>query len=90
MFGHFKVNNVVLSTVLFISLPVRVLGGDVLQTNGFTSCGSDADIQVQKMNITYNKATQLVDFDVAGTSNQVQEVSNITPYSSFLLIFATG
>jgi hypothetical protein len=62
--------------LLFSSLPVRVLGGDVLQTNGFTSCdGSNAAITVQNVNITYNKATQLVDFNVAGTSNEVQNVT---------------
>jgi TRP (transient receptor potential)-like protein len=62
--------------LLFSSLPARVLGGDVLQTNGFTSCdGSNAAITVQNVNITYNKATQLVDFNVAGTSNEVQNVT---------------
>lgn len=67
--------NNVLGSLLLLSLPARVFAGDVLQTTGFSSCGSDADIQVQKMNIKYDKSTQLVVFDVAGTSNKVQEVT---------------
>src|ERR1700753_620552 len=75
MVWPFKFCHVVLPVILLTTLPARVLGGDILQTNGFSSCGSNANIQVHKMNITYNRATQMIAFDVSGTSNMVQNVT---------------
>jgi hypothetical protein len=71
----FRLSHAILPAILLTTLPARVLGGDILQTNGFSSCGSAANIQVQKMNITYNRATQMVAFDVSGTSTMVQNVT---------------
>lgn len=56
-------------------LPAAVMGGDVISTNGFSTCSDDSDIQVQKMDIQFNKATNQVVFDVAGTSAKEQNVT---------------
>jgi hypothetical protein len=52
-----------------------ILAANILSNNGFTMCGGKSDITVQKLNIQYNKETNQVSFDVAGTSNKVQEVT---------------
>ena len=66
---------VVRTVLLGAALSAQALAGDVLQTNGFTMCGDSGDIQVQAMNIQYNRVTQQVVFDVAGTSTKVQNVT---------------
>lgn len=48
---------------------------DVLQTTGFSMCNSSSTIEVQKLNITYDRTTEQVIFDVAGTSNKIQNVT---------------
>jgi hypothetical protein len=75
MLYFLKSQHVALWTAFLSSLWSGVLATDVLETSGFSSCGSDSDFQVQKMNITYDKTTQLVTFDVAGTSTKVQNVT---------------
>ncbi|TID22276.1 TRP-domain-containing protein [Venturia nashicola] len=63
------------STLLLLgALPAGVFSEDVLETNGFSTCGAESDIKVNKMNIQYNKATQKVIFDVGGTSTKSQKV----------------
>ncbi|QDS78142.1 hypothetical protein FKW77_004675 [Venturia effusa] len=60
--------------LLLGALPAGVLSADVLETNGFSTCGGESDIKVNKMNIQYNRATQKVIFDVGGTSTKSQKV----------------
>ena len=60
-----------------------VLGADVLQTVGFSSCNKNANVTVQKADISYNNDNKTVIFNVAGTSTQVQNVTailNVTAY----------
>lgn len=60
-----------------------VLGVDVLETTGFSSCNTNASVSVQRVNIKYNNEDKTVTFDVAGTSNMVQNVTailNVTAY----------
>lgn len=60
-----------------------VLGVDVLETVGFSSCNKNASVSVQKVDIKYNNDDKTVTFDVAGTSTQVQNVTavlNVTAY----------
>ncbi|KAH6650745.1 hypothetical protein F5144DRAFT_543747 [Chaetomium tenue] len=60
-----------------------VLGLDVLETVGFSSCNTNASVSVQRVNIKYNNENKTVTFDVAGTSNRVQNVTavlNVTAY----------
>lgn len=61
--------------LLLGTLPLGVLGGDILQTNGFSTCQANSDIQVNKLNISFNRATKKIDFDVAGTSEKAQNVT---------------
>ncbi|KAK4158459.1 putative flavin carrier protein 3 [Chaetomidium leptoderma] len=60
-----------------------VLGVDVLETIGFSSCNTNASVSVQKVDIKYNNDDKTVTFDVAGTSNKIQNVTavlNVTAY----------
>jgi hypothetical protein len=61
-----------------------VLGAQLLKTDGFSSCGGSSDIQVQKMDISYDNENKRVVFDVAGTSTKSQEVM------AKLTVFAYG
>ena len=61
----------------------QVLGLDVLETTGFSSCNTNASVSVQKVDIKYNNDNKTVTFDVAGTSNKIQNVTailNVTAY----------
>jgi hypothetical protein len=58
------------------SLLPSVLGADILKTDGFTNCNNgDSTIEVQNVDISFDKSTNEVTFDVAGTSKQEQEVT---------------
>lgn len=48
---------------------------DILKTSGFTSCLPNADIQVDRVNVQYNRADKTVSFDVSGSSAKVQNVT---------------
>lgn len=81
--GSFKsqlLNAVVAASVLAHG----VLGADILQTTGFSSCNNrTASVSVQRVNISYNNNNKTVSFDVAGSSTQVQNVTailNVTAY----------
>ncbi len=62
------------------------VGADsILQTSGFSNCGDNADIRVQKVDIQYNNDNKTVTFDVAGSSNKVENVTatlNVTAYGN--------
>lgn len=60
--------------ILLATAPLGALAGDVLKTNGYTSCQDNADIKVNRMDIEFDKATKKVKFDVSGTSEKKQEV----------------
>lgn len=47
---------------------------DILKTEGFSSCMENAQIKVNRMEIAYDKATNMLTFDVSGTSEKEQEV----------------
>lgn len=57
------------------TLPAGVLGGNVISTDGFTTCIDDPSISVTAMNIQYDKTTNIVTFDVSGTSSEAQNVT---------------
>ncbi|THX02103.1 TRP-domain-containing protein [Aureobasidium pullulans] len=63
-----------LSLVLLSALPARVLGGDILSTQGYSLCSSDPTIQVQALDIQYDRSTNQVVFNVAGSSSISQKV----------------
>ena len=65
----------ILLLALLSALPVSVLGGDVLTTSGYSSCVNNPTVDVNKMNVTYDRNTRQLSFDVAGISKQVQNVT---------------
>lgn len=73
----------ILPFALLSVLPVSVLGGDVLTTSGYSLCLNDASIQVTALNATYNRRTQVIEFNVAGSSSEEQYVTaylDVTAY----------
>lgn len=60
--------------LLLSALPASVLGGDVLSTNGFSTCTTDPSIKVQALNVEYNRSNRSLTFDVAGSSAEAQKV----------------
>jgi hypothetical protein len=69
-------------SLLLLDLPSNVFAG-VLTTSGFSTCLSNSNITVQKLDITYNSDAQTVTFDVAGTSATTMNVTatlNVTAY----------
>ncbi|KAL1878627.1 hypothetical protein Daus18300_001902 [Diaporthe australafricana] len=66
-----------------MALTRGTLAVDVLKTSGFTNCQTDSAIQVNKVDIEYNKAAGTVTFDVSGSSSKEQKVMaklNVTAY----------
>lgn len=65
-----------LAGILFLGTLSRVVfANDILKTTGFTTCLDNSQITVQALNIQYDRQTQQIKFDVAGTSNKVQNVT---------------
>ncbi|KAF1833176.1 TRP-domain-containing protein [Decorospora gaudefroyi] len=61
--------------LLLASAPLSVLAGDVLKTNGYSSCLDGAsDIKVNKLDIEFDRSTKKVTFDVSGTNEKTQNV----------------
>lgn len=52
-----------------------VYGDSILRTNGFSDCGGDGSINVEKVDISFNKGSSKIDFDLQGTSEREQEVT---------------
>ncbi|KAF2807737.1 DUF907 domain protein [Mytilinidion resinicola] len=61
--------------LLLASLPIGALAGDILKTDGFSSCQSDAEIQVKRLDMEFNRATKKIDFDISAYSAKVQNVT---------------
>lgn len=63
------------SLLLCISFTAQLVSAaDVLKTNGFSPCVQNAEIKVDKVDVTYDRTTQKVTFDAAGSSLKIQEV----------------
>lgn len=60
--------------LLLASAPLGVLAGDILKTNGYSSCQDNADIKVNKLNMEFDRATKKIKFDVAGSSTKETKV----------------
>ncbi|KAK8153145.1 hypothetical protein IWX90DRAFT_82085 [Phyllosticta citrichinensis] len=65
------------------ALPTAVLAGDTISTNGFSTCMTNASIQVTRMDVTYNRNTNKVDFNVAGESTEEQNVTASIEVSAY-------
>ena len=51
------------------------IASDILSTNGFTNCIINSTITVNNVDIQFDRSTNLLTFDVAGTSAESQEVT---------------
>lgn len=73
-----------ISTILLGLLPTRALAANVLSSSGFTNCqGTNSTIQVNRANVSFDRDTLAVVFDVSGTSDEVQNVTaslSVTAY----------
>ncbi|KAB8230566.1 hypothetical protein ETB97_007763 [Aspergillus alliaceus] len=56
-------------------LPAHVFAADTLSTNGISTCLTGAEVQVQKLDVTYTRSTRVVVFDVSGTNEKQQNVT---------------
>ncbi|KAK5124538.1 hypothetical protein LTR85_001755 [Meristemomyces frigidus] len=65
------------------TLPVSVLGGNILSTTGYKLCMNNGTVQVNKLDVTYDKSTRVVVFDVAGTSTEEQNVTAYMTVSAY-------
>lgn len=66
-------------------LPARSYAADTLSTGGLSSCLTDSDIQVQKLDINFSRSTKKITFDVAGTNTKKQNVTatlSVTAYGN--------
>lgn len=57
------------------ALSTTVLANDILKTTGFTSCIDNSEISVTALNIKYDRSTQQITFDVAGSSAKEENVT---------------
>lgn len=64
--------------------PAQVLAGNVLKTNGYSLCSTNATVTVNNFNVEYDQSSNNVVFDVSGTSDKVQNVT------VSLVVFAYG
>lgn len=64
-----------LSLALLSALPAGALGSDVLSTTGYSTCLNNPTVKVTALNVTYQKNTRLLTFDVGGISTEVQNVT---------------
>lgn len=55
--------------------PAHVLASNILKTNGYSLCSSNATIKVNNFNVQYDQSSNNVVFDVSGTSDKVQNVT---------------
>lgn len=64
--------------LLLASAPLGALAGDVLKTNGYSSCLSGtSDIKVNRLDIEFDRSTKKVRFDVSGTNEKEQKVTAV-------------
>lgn len=64
--------------IAFASLALlpSVLGADILKTNGFSNCNNGTStIKVNNVDISFDRSTNEVNFDVSGSSTESQEVT---------------
>ena len=61
--------------VASLALLPSVLAVDILKTNGFTECSDNPTITVQNMDVSFDRSSNKVTFNVAGESSQSQEVT---------------
>ena len=73
-----------ITTLCFLgALSARVLGADILQTTGFTSCLSNSTINVNTINVQFDRSDSTVTFDLAGSSSRAQNVTALLTITAY-------
>jgi hypothetical protein len=76
MRSHASYSAMLAPFLLLASAPLGVLAGDVLKTNGYSSCSnSTSDLKVNRLNIEFDRSTKKIKFDVSGTNEVEQKVT---------------
>lgn len=57
-----------------LALAPRAWAGDVLKNDGFKMCSANSEVTVERFNLQYNRDTQTLSFDIAGTNQKSQKV----------------
>src|SRR5436305_7463203 len=63
------------SSVAVLALLSGALGSDILSTSGFSDCGNNSTITVNNVDLQFDRSTNLLTFDVSGTSTKSQQVT---------------
>ena len=66
--------NIHKSSLAALALLSSALATDILSTNGFSSCVNNGTVKVNNLNIQFDRSTNLLTFDVSGTSSEQQKV----------------
>ncbi|KAI1931948.1 hypothetical protein LOZ65_000982 [Ophidiomyces ophidiicola] len=61
-------------SLVFTVFCSQARAGDILKNNGFVTCLDNADIKVDKLNLSFDRSTKFMTFDVAGSSSKEQKV----------------
>jgi hypothetical protein len=65
------------TSVAVVNEPITasVVGSDILSTNGFSSCLNNGTVTVDSLNMQFDLSTNLLTFDVSGSSSKQQKVT---------------
>jgi len=63
------------AAALFSCLPAGVFGADVLSTSSFSTCLDDSLIKVNALDVSYNKNSHIITYNVDGESKTAQNVT---------------
>lgn len=72
-----------LAGVAALALAPAVIASDILQTNGFSNCGPNSTITVNNVDISFDRSTNDLIFDVSGSSEISQEVTATLVISAY-------
>ncbi|KAF7560852.1 hypothetical protein G7046_g3282 [Stylonectria norvegica] len=64
-------------------MATTVMGGDILRTNGYTDCGTEPGMRVDKMEIIYNNKDKTITFDLSGFSEKEQNVTAVLSVTAY-------
>ncbi|KAG5989271.1 hypothetical protein E4U54_004382, partial [Claviceps lovelessii] len=64
-------------------MTTQVLGDHILRTSGFSDCGSDPSVTMDKINISYDNDKKFVSFDIAGSSTKQQNVTAVLTLTAY-------
>lgn len=65
-----------ITALISLALARGIWAADIISTDGFSNCGKgDSPIEVQNVDISFDRTTNTITFDVLGTSKESQDVT---------------